>query len=53
MNRDFGTCDSFADFAQAQRFVDLDVWRAQHFVNLEVQISWQTQHLANLEVQFS
>ena len=40
----------------AQHFVNLDVqisWQAQHCVNLDVQISWQAQRLLSLEVQIS
>ena len=38
----------------AQHFVNLEVqisWQAQYFVDLEVQISWQVQYFVDLEVQ--
>ena len=41
---------------KAQHFVNLNVqilWQAQHFVNLDAQISWQAQHFVNLDVQMS
>ena len=42
---------------QAQHFANLEVqisWqRARDFVNFEVQISWQAQYFVNLEVQLS
>ena len=42
VNRDFSTCGSFSKS-----------WQAQHFVNLEVQISWRVQYSVDLEVQIS